>query len=109
MPIEDINPVVQKLISKTQEKKIEWKIAYDATYLIEFRCTLKATEKKKVICTLEVDLNNTYSVLTIKYGPMADTLKFQNLIEVSARLEPVVKNLQYVLVDLYTKDALKYE
>lgn len=108
MAIEDINPVIEKLISKTLEKKIVWYVAYDATYLIEFRCTINITEKKKVIYTMEVDLGNKFSVLTIKYGPLDGSIKYHDIIEVSSKLEPVIKNLQYVLMDMYNKDTLKY-
>lgn len=109
MAIENINPVVEALLKKTLDKTIEWKVVYDATFLIEFRCIIKITEKKRVIYTLEVDLDRRVSVLTIKYGPLAGTIKFQDIIEVNAKLEPIITNLENVLMHMYNKNALKYE
>jgi hypothetical protein len=57
---------------------------------------------------LEIDQDVNNINFTISFGPNDTTKRFEKLIVVNARLEPILYDLKYLLTNMHNKDLLKY-
>jgi hypothetical protein len=108
MPIENVRPIIEKLLIKTQENIIEWVVAFEELNYIEYRSHMFITKNKILFYYLEVDEDDGKINFTINFGPIDKTKRYEKLIVVNARLEPILYDLKYLLTNMHNKDLLKY-